>query len=357
MLVISGYAELVQETLKEADPIYEFVGEIIDACKKSTDIVNQLLAFARKQTISPKIYDLNEIVEGMLKMLRRLIGEDIDLLWLPEIRLWPIKIDPAQIDQILANLFVNARDAISGVGKITIETGKTVFDEEYCSQHAGFIPGKFVMLAVSDNGCGMNKETLDKIFEPFFTTKPIGKGTGLGLPMIYGIVKQNNGFINVYSELGKGTTIKIYLPKHSGRIKGIIDNNAQQVPAGFGETVLVVEDEKTIMKMSKLLLEKLGYQVLTADTPGKALHLAKEHSGKIHLLITDVVMPEMNGRDLADQIEDLYPNIKTLFMSGYTANVIAHHGVLDEGVAFIQKPFSKKDLAEKVREVLKTASD
>jgi two-component system sensor histidine kinase EvgS len=213
------------------------------------------------------------------------------------------------------------------------------------------------MLAVSDNGCGMNKETLDNIFEPFFTTKPIGKGTGLGLPMIYGIVKQNNGFINVYSEPGKGTTIKIYLQKHSGRIEEIIDNNAQQVPAGHGETILMVEDEKTIMKMGQLMIEKLGYQVLTADTPGKALHLAEQHSGEIDLLITDVIMPEMNGRVLADQLNNLYPNIKMLFMSGYTANIIADHGVLDKGVHFIQKPFSKKDLAQKLREVLDKAPD
>jgi CheY-like chemotaxis protein len=260
--------------------------------------------------------------------------------------------DPTQLDQILANLCVNARDAIADVGKITIETENITFDADYCEHHAGFIPGDFVMLAVSDNGCGMDAETLDNLFEPFFTTKEIGKGTGLGLATIYGIVKQNNGFINVYSEPGQGTTCKIYLPRHAGEIEETVSESAAELLFGMGEIILLVEDELKIIKMGKMMLEKLGYQVLTAETPGRAMELAREHAGKIHLLMTDVVMPDMNGRDLAQKLQALYPDLKVLFMSGYTANVIAHHGVLDEGVSFIQKPFSRKELAKKVREAL-----
>ena len=296
--------------------------------------------------------DLNETVEGMLKMLRRLIGEDIDLSWLPGKDLWPVKMDPSQIDQILANLCVNARDAISGVGKMTIETGNRIFDEDYCAAHPGFVPGEYVMLAVSDNGCGMDKETQLHIFEPFFTTKEMGKGTGLGLATVYGIVKQNNGFINVYSEPGQGTTFSIYLPRHIGKAEQTQKEDPSEPAAHGSETILLVEDEPTVLEMTRMMLEKLGYTVLAAATPGEAIRLAEAHTGEIHLLMTDVVMPEMNGRDLVRNLLTRYPNLKSLFMSGYTADVIAHHGVLDPGVNFIQKPFSIKNLAAKVREVL-----
>ena len=285
-------------------------------------------------------------------MLRRLIGEDIDLAWLPGAEVWPVKIDPGQVDQILANLCVNARDAISDVGKITIETGKAIFDDAYCADHAGFVPGEFVLLAVSDDGSGMTPETLDKIFEPFFTTKDVNKGTGLGLATVYGIVKQNNGFINVYSEPEKGTTFRIYLPRHETEAKQIRKKAPAAPDARGSETILLVEDEPAILKMTTKMLELLGYTVLGASTPGEAIRLAREHSGEIHLLMTDVVMPEMNGRDLARNLLALYPNLKRLFMSGYTANVIAHHGVLDEGVHFIQKPFARQELASKVRKAL-----
>jgi two-component system, cell cycle sensor histidine kinase and response regulator CckA len=352
ILVILGYAELIRESLEKSDPNHEFIEEIIDAGQKGANIVGQLLAFARKQIISPKVCELNKIVESMLKMIRRLIGEDINLVWMPSANICPVKIDPAQIDQILANLCVNARDAITGVGKITIETENVTLEEEYCSRNAGFLPGEYVMLAVSDNGEGMDKETLDNIFEPFFTTKPVGVGTGLGLATVYGIVQQNQGFINVYSEPGEGTTIKVYIPRHVVKVRKIQTESAVEIPKGHGETVLLVEDEKPILKMSKLMLEKLGYKVLSAGTPSEAICLAEEHSGAIDLLITDVIMPGMNGRELSDQLNDLYPNIKTLFISGYTANVIAHHGVLDKDVSFIQKPFSKKELAVKIRKVL-----
>jgi CheY-like chemotaxis protein len=285
-------------------------------------------------------------------MLQRLIGEDIDLIWKPAGNLWPVKMDPSQIDQILANLCVNARDAITGVGKLTIETGMKIFDEEYCREHAGFVPGEFVLLAVSDDGCGMDRQTMDKLFEPFFTTKGVGKGTGLGLATIYGIVKQNNGFINVYSEPGQGTTFRIYIPRSAPEE----DARKMQVPAvsmpGGSETILLVEDEAAILQMTRMMLERKGYTVLPAGSPNEAVTLAKAHEGAIHLLITDVVMPEMNGRDLAGQLTALYPNLKLLFMSGYTANVIAHQGILDAGVSFIQKPFSMADLVLQVRGVL-----
>jgi CheY-like chemotaxis protein len=293
----------------------------------------------------------------MLNMLRRLIGEDIDLVWQPSPHLWPVKMDPTQIDQILANLCINAKDAIDGVGKLTIETGIKTFDEEYCKEHAGFIPGDFVLLAVSDNGCGMDKDTLDNIFEPFFTTKEMDKGTGLGLATIYGIVKQNSGFINVYSEPGQGSTFKIYLPRLVTDEDTDMTVPEKKAAAGGTETILLVEDEPMILDMTTTMLEMLGYTVLAAASPDEAIRLAKDHTGKIHLLMSDVVLPEMNGRDLAAQITALYPGIRLLFMSGYTANVIAHHGVLDDGVAFMQKPFLMADMTEKVREVLDMASD
>ncbi|WP_084489970.1 PAS domain S-box protein [Desulfotignum balticum] len=350
--VILGHTELALLQADENHELHDDLKEIHKAAKRSADITKQLLAFARKQTISPEQLDLNDTVESMLNMLRRLIGEDIDLVWQPAAHIWPVEMDPSQIDQILANLCVNARDAISGVGKLTIETGRKTFDEEYCKEHAGFIPGDFVLLAVSDNGCGMDKETLENLFEPFYTTKDSGKGTGLGLATVYGIVKQNNGFINVYSEPGQGSTFKIYLSRL------VVDEDiGKAVPektaaVGGTETILLVEDEPSILRMTRIMLERKGYSVLPAATPGEAIDLAKTHSDKIHLLMTDVVMPEMNGRDLAGKLTALYPDIRLMFMSGYTANVIAHHGVLDAGVAFIQKPFSMTDLMVKVREVL-----
>ena len=350
--VIIGYTELALGQVEPDQPLHADLQEIFTAAKRSSEITRQLLAFARKQTISPEVLDLNKTVEGMLKMLRRLLGEDIDLAWLPKPGLWPVRMDPAQIDQILANLCVNARDAISGVGKITIETATVTFDEAYCSDHAGFVPGDYVLLVVSDNGCGMDRDTLPKIFEPYFTTKGVARGTGLGLATVYGIVKQNQGFINVYSEPEKGTSIHIYLARHLGQAVAPRDESPTEIPMGHGETVLVVEDEISVMKLTKNILEGLGYSVLVAATPGKAMELTEKQAGEIHLLITDVVMPEMNGRDLSKRLLSFYPDLKCLFMSGYTANVIAHQGVLDEGVHFIQKPFSRRDLAVRVREML-----
>ena len=350
--VILGHSEMAMESLNPSDPIHKDLREIYKAAERSANLTRQLLAFARKQTIAPKVLNCNDTISGMLNMLQRLIGEDIDLVWSPHANLWSVKVDPSQLDQILANLCVNARDAISGVGKITIETENITFDEAYCDSHIAFIPGEYVQLVLSDNGCGMDKDTLTHLYEPFFTTKEMGKGTGLGLATVYGIVKQNNGFMNVYSELNQGTTFKIYLPRYTDKDEYVQTVGSEQ-PAVHGQgTILVVEDEPAILAMTKVMLERLGYTVIPANTPGEAIRLAELNKSQIDVLLTDVVMPKMTGRDLVRHMMPLYPDLKTLFMSGYTANVIAHHGVLDEGVHFIEKPFSKKDLADKINEVL-----
>ncbi|MHB8987479.1 MAG: hybrid sensor histidine kinase/response regulator [Desulfobulbia bacterium] len=355
LTVILGYAELAQRKVDPSQSLHGDLEEIIKAGKRSTGITRQLLTFARKQTITPVVLDLNKAVTNMLNMLRRLIGEGIDLVWLPGRELALIKMDPVQVDQMLANLCLNARDAIADVGKITIETGNVVFDEAYCADHVGFVAGEYVLLAVSDNGCGMDKETLDQIFEPFFTSKAVGQGTGLGLSMVYGIVKQNHGFINVYSEPGEGTTFRIYLSRCAGHPVDAQGEKAVEAPLSHGETVLLVEDEPALLKMSKMMLQKIGYRVLAAGTPGEAIGLAKKHAGDIHLLLTDVVMPGMNGKDLAERLHALRPDMKILFMSGYSVNMITGQGALDESVNFIEKPFSMKDLGVKVAEALTNA--
>jgi two-component system, cell cycle sensor histidine kinase and response regulator CckA len=350
--VISGYSEMI---LERTDPSHQFhaeLEEILKASRRSADLTRQLLTFARKQTVAPKVLDLNQTIEGMLKMLRRLIGENISLIWMPGSGLWPINMDPSQIDQILANLCVNARDAIAGIGKLTVETGNAIFDREYCATHAGSLAGEYVRIAISDTGSGMDKGTLAHIFEPFFTTKGLGEGTGLGLATVYGAVKQNNGFINAYSEPGQGTTITIYIPRH---VETATERRASASPASVvrgNEIVMLVEDEPTLLQMSKTMLERLGYTVLTAGTPNEAIRLAGEYSGQIHLLATDVIMPEMNGRELSLRLMESRPEMKCLFMSGYTANIIANQGMLKERVSFIQKPFSKAELATKIRDAL-----
>lgn len=350
--VILGHTEMAQEQVDPNLPLFKDLEKIHNAAERSTNLTRQLLTFARKQNVSPKVLDLNETVEGMLTMLRRLIGENINLLWMPAPGLWPVKIDPAQIDQILANLSVNARDAITDVGKIIVETGNRTLDDDYCAVHAGFVPGDYVLLSLNDNGCGMDQETLPHIFEPFFTTKGIGEGTGLGLASVYGAVKQNKGFINVSSEPGQGTTFSIYLPRYvgdSGRMQALSSTK----PAVRGnETILLVEDELALLNMIATMLHKLGYTVLPANAPSEANHLVEMHDRNIDLLLTDVIMPEMNGRDLAEQLLINHPGIKCLFMSGYTANIIAHQGMLNQGVSFIQKPFSQRELAAKVRQAL-----
>jgi PAS domain S-box-containing protein len=352
--VILGHTEMALTQLDPAAPLYASLQAVQQAAQRSAALTRQLLAFARKQTVAPKVVDLNETVAGMLNMLRRLIGEDIDLLWQPGKDLPPVKVDPAQIDQLLANLCVNARDAITGPGKITIETDTKTLDEAYCADYLGFHPGEYVLLEVSDDGSGMDQKTLSHIFEPFFTTKEQGKGTGLGLASVFGMVKQNNGLINVYSEPGQGTTFNIYLPVHTAKSDEVVEKEPE-LPAELGhETILLVEDEPAILQMTTMMLTRLGYTVLAAATPGEAIRLAYEYHGRIDMLMTDVVMPEMNGRELAGNLLSHYPDLKRLFMSGYTADIIAHHGVLDEGVHFIQKPFSMKDLGRTLRETLES---
>ncbi len=305
--VILGHAEMAMERADPAEEsLHSNLEEIRKAAERSANLTRQLLAFARKQTVAPKVLDLNETVASMLKMLRRLVGEDVNLVWLPGAELCPVRVDPSQVDQILANLCVNARDAIGDVGKLTIETANSTLDDDYCATHAE-----------------------ERLFEPFFTTKELGKGTGLGLATVYGIVKQNNGFINVTSEPGKGTTFEICLPRHVAANTGPAQAELLTVPVARGrETILVVEDEPAILDMTKTMLERLGYTVLTASTPGEAIRLAGAYTGVIHLLMTDVVMPEMNGHDLAKNLLTSFPALKRLFMSGYTADVIAHQGVL-----------------------------
>lgn len=350
--VMMGHATIALAKLDETDPLYATFSEINNAGQRSAEVTKKLLAFARKQTIAPKVLDLNDALQGMLSMLQRLLGEDIDLVWMPKANLEPVKIDPSQLDQLLMNLCVNARDAIDGIGKLTIETGSVTFDEAYCDKYTGFTPGDFNMLAVSDNGCGIEAETLDNIFEPFFSTKEVGKGTGLGLATVYGIVRQNNGFINVYSEPGQGTTFKIYLPQHKVEVRKKDKADAPRSSRGEGQKILIVEDDSALRFISEKMLSENNYRVFSVGTPREALQVAKEHEGDIDLLITDIVMPEMNGKQLAEAIREMDPEIKILYMSGYTANVISHHGVLEEGVNFIQKPITFNGLAAKVADVL-----
>jgi PAS domain S-box-containing protein len=352
--VILGHADLAILKAKDHPSVLNHLREIHNAAQRSAELTQQLLAFARRQTIAPKVMDLNAAVTATLQMLRLLIGENIELNWLPGIETYPVKIDPSQFDQLLMNLCINARDAISaisGTGRICIETHKLTIDESYCTTKLFFDPGDYAVLIVSDNGSGMDKETQAKIFEPFFTTKNMGQGTGLGLATVYGIVKQNNGFINVYSEPGQGTTFSIYLPLYSGLT--ILNSQMAMVTTSTNKnkTILVVEDQKDLLDICKTMLLDLGYNVLAAGTPEEAIRLANENAN-IDLLMTDVVMPGMNGRELQAHIQKSNPGIKCLFMSGYTSNVISHHGVLDEGVHFIQKPFTLKGIDKKIMETL-----
>jgi two-component system, cell cycle sensor histidine kinase and response regulator CckA len=350
--VIIGNAEMGLEHAKNNAALHRELEEIKKAALRSAELTRQLLAFARKQAVTPKLIDLNPTIEGMLRMLRRLIGEDIQLTWAPQTGLAPIFIDPSQIDQILANLCVNARDAIQGLGQIVIETSSATINAEYCWENPGFIPGDYTCLSCSDNGSGIPKDQLQHIFEPFFTTKRQGEGTGLGLSMIYGIVKQNGGFVKVYSEPGQGTTFRIYLPQYAGETAEVTRPEEQNIPTGQGELILLVEDETVILELNSRMLERLGYQVLATSSATEAILLAREHQDQLRLLLTDIIMPEMNGHDLAKAVWRITPELKCLFMSGYTANVISRQGFLPEGINFLQKPFMKSDLARKLRHIL-----
>ncbi len=351
LTAIIGHAELAKIQCKPEEVIYSRLEGIENAAHRSAALVSQLLAFARKQAVAPKTISLNQCVTRVWDMLVRIIGEDIQLENRPAGDIWPVTIDPSQVDQILTNLCVNARDAIVGVGTIVIETKNVIFESDYGSGNSHVKPRKYVQLSVSDDGAGMENSTLEQIFEPFYTTKEKGKGTGLGLSSVYGIVQQNNGFVNVYSEPDIGTTFKVFLPYHSAEAVEQVQNEPD-IPKGNAENILFVEDEIEILKVGKEVLSELGYNVIPALSAKEAIEIVQNQAGKIDLLITDVVMPEMNGRELAHQVKDILPSIKCLFISGYTEDVIAHHGILDSSINFLQKPFSSKDIAIAVNHVL-----
>src|SRR5680860_457255 len=336
--------------------------EIQRAAERSARLTRQLLTFSRRQIIDPVVLDLNESISGMLTMLRQLIGEQIEIVWVPGSDLWATEIDPAQVDQVLTNLVTNARDSIHGVGRATIETKNVTISQAYSDQHEEVERGTYVMLAVSDDGSGMDQDTLDHIFEPFFTTKPGGSGTGFGMATVHGIVGQNQGFIQVHSELEKGTTFRVYFRRHAGEAQSLQEPNPaaehkrgrEEMGEETGEeTVLLVEDEEQLRNLGRRILERLGYKVLTASTPSEALRIADERCpAGIQLLVTDVILPEMNGVDLQAQIQRQSPDLKTLFMSGYSEDIIAEQGVLAKNVNFIEKPFSIDQFASRVRKIL-----
>ncbi|MEW6708871.1 MAG: PAS domain S-box protein [Candidatus Riflebacteria bacterium] len=349
--VINGYAEFALEQIEPSSPVKKYLGEIIKATNRSIDLTRQLLAFARKQTIYPQVVSLNERVEDMLKMLRHLIGEGIRLAWLPATGLWPIRIDPTQVEQILANLCVNARDAVKGVGKLSVETANHSFSGIEAERN-GISQGDYVMLKVTDNGCGIPKEHLANIFEPFFTTKDLNSGTGLGLATVFGIVKQNGGGIQVDSEVGQGTTFRVFLPRFSGVETEVRAEKENVSFCGNGELILLVEDEIDNLSLYQQMLERMNFKVLAAAGPNEALRLASLHSHEIKLLITDVIMPDMNGRELAEKLHQQLPQMKILFMSGYTDNILAGTGVLDNRLSLVQKPFTISDLSRVIKEIL-----
>lgn len=353
LTVILGHSEMALELFNPSDEVYADLEAIRQAATRSADLTRQLLAFARKQIVSPKVFELNTAVEELLPMLRRLLGEHITLVWIPDCKNSLINIDPSQIDQILVNLCVNARDAIKGNGRITLESGshnRSDIASEAGNSDALLVD--YVTLSVSDDGCGIEQNDLEHIFEPFFTTKESGKGTGLGLSMVYGIVKQNNGIVECQSEPGKGTTITIHLPLYRVQSKKDQDAQLEQLSYKGHQTILLVEDEVPILKLCKLMLERSGYKVLAVSKPEEALSTAENYNGTIELLLTDVIMPEMNGSELSKKLHASRPDLKTLFMSGFTADVIASNSLLKSGVNFIQKPFNTKSLSTAVYNIL-----
>lgn len=356
LTAITGYSDLTLRRLPADDPLRKNVEEIKRAGARAASLTRQLLAFSRKQMLQAKVLDLNSIVSDMDKMLRRLIGEDIDLATLLQPSLPPIKADPGQIEQVILNLAVNARDAMPTGGKLTIETGAVTLTETEAGSGGSVKPGRYVLLAVSDNGGGMSQETRQRIFEPFFTTKEVGKGTGLGLSTVYGIIKQSGGNVGVYSELGQGSTFKVYLPV-AEEAAGFNDakTSPAEIPQGT-ETILLVEDEEMVRNLTREILQTCGYHVLSAKNGREADEVCRAFNGEIELMITDVVMPQMGGRELAERVAEVRPETRVLYMSGYTDDAIVRHGVLDEEMPFLQKPFSPEALAKKVKEVLESAA-
>jgi PAS domain S-box-containing protein len=352
LTVISGYNRMILDELSTMDPLRGYAEEILKAADRAGALTNQLLAFSRRQIMQPRVINVNAVMIQTQKMLQRLIGEDIELVLNLGTNVGNIKADPGHVEQAIVNLAVNARDAMPLGGRLTIETADVVLDETYARTHLGVKPGAFTMIAVSDTGHGMDAETRRHIFEPFFTTKEKGKGTGLGLATVYGMVKQTNGDIWVYSEPGQGTTFKLYFPQVSEPLSDGSSGDAALARRSGGETILVVEDEKAVRDLTVRILQQLGYTILTASSGAEALAISQSHAGPIDLLLTDVVMPNMSGRQLADKLQASRPDTKVLFLSGYTENTVVHHGVLDAGVEFLPKPFSRENLSRKLREVL-----
>jgi nitrogen-specific signal transduction histidine kinase/CheY-like chemotaxis protein len=356
LTIIKGYVEMATNRSGAQPELRRDLQHIGDASERAGTLVRQLLAFSRKQVLKPKILDLNGIVLNLDKLLRRLLAETVEMKTIAGKDVGAVKADPSQIEQVIMNLVVNARDATPNGGRILIETSNVELDDTYAQDHATVRPGRYVMLAVTDTGIGMTSDTVAHIFEPFYTTKESGRGTGLGLSTVYGIVKQSGGYIWVYSEPGKGTTFKVYLPRVEERVEV---SSTEQIPAPAArdgkETILLVEDEAAVRELTRMVLSKRGYSVLEALNPADAERLAGSHGSKIHLLLTDVVMPGMSGRELAKRLTARHRNLRVLYMSGYTDNVIAEDGTLEEGVAFLQKPFTPQVLAQKVRETLDRA--
>jgi len=352
LTVILGYSQILADGLPKESRLADSTGQIKSAAERAAGITRQLLAFSRKQVLSPRVINLNDIVLNLDSLLRRLIGEDIEVLTVPANDLGTVKADPGQIEQVIMNLALNSRDAMPHGGKLTLETSNAILDETYANEHQPVEPGRYVMLAVSDAGVGMSPETLTRIFEPFYTTKEVGKGTGLGLSMVYGIVKQSGGYIWVYSEPNQGTTFKIYLPRVDQPAE---ESGAEKRPARVmrgTETILLVEDDPQLRQLSSSVLAHCGYNVLAAASPEEGLSICQTNHRDIRLLVTDVVMPRMNGRQLAERILQACPNVRVLYISGYTDNAIVHYGVLDPGLWFLAKPFTLSALVAKVREVL-----
>ncbi len=351
LTVIAGYNRMILDELSPLDPLRGYAEEILKAADRAGALTNQLLAFSRRQIIKPRVVNVNSVIEQTEKMLRRLIGEDIELAFGLKADSGNIRADPGHVEQAIMNLAVNARDAMPLGGRLTLETANVHLDENYAKTHMGVTPGDFVMIAVSDTGIGMDAETKRRIFEPFFTTKEKGKGTGLGLATVYGMIKQAGGDIWVYSEPNRGTTFKLYFPRVKESVTDSPNSDAES-PQGSNETILVVEDEKAVRELTVRMLRRLGYSVLIASSGAEAIKISASHPNKIALLLTDVVMPNMSGRQLADTLAGIRPDMKIIYLSGYTEDTVIHHGVLDAGIEFLPKPFSREVLAKKIREVL-----